>query len=54
MNLKDAYVHFERESRRPERVAVLEAEGLGHYQPLKVSQRHVSDYESAARERAVS
>ena len=54
MNLKDAYVHFERESRRPEPVAVLEAEGLGHYQPLKVSQRHVSDYESAARERAVS
>jgi hypothetical protein len=54
MNLKDAYVHFERESRRAEPVAVLEAEGLGHYPPLKVSQRHVSDYESAARERAIS
>ena len=52
MNLKDAYVHFERESRRTEPVAVVEA--LGHYTPLKVSQRHVSDYESAARERAVS
>jgi len=53
-NLKDTYVHFERESRQPEPVASVEAEGLSHYQPLKVSQRQVSDYENVARERAVS
>jgi len=53
-NLKDTYVHFERESRRPELVSVVEAEGASSYQPLNVSQRSVSDYEEAARERAVS
>ena len=53
-NLKDTYVHFERESRQPEPVTSIELEGLSHYQPLKVSQRHVSEYENAARERAVS
>lgn len=53
-NLKDTYVYFERESRQPEPVAGVEAEGLSHYQPLQVSQRHVSDYEDAVRERAVS
>lgn len=53
-NLKDTYVHFERESRQPEPVTSIEVEGLSHYQPLKVSQRSVSDYEDAARERAVS
>jgi hypothetical protein len=52
-NLKDTYVHFERESRRPEPVSRVEVESLSHYQPLKVSQRQVSDYENAARERAV-
>jgi hypothetical protein len=53
-NLRDTYVHFERESRRPEPVSIVEAEGLGQYPPVKVSQRSVSDYEDAARERAVS
>ena len=53
-NLKDTYIHFERESRRPEPVSIVAIEGLGQYQPLKVSQRSVSDYEEAARERAVS
>jgi hypothetical protein len=53
-NLKDTYVHFERESRQPEPVSIVEVESLSHYQPLKVSQRHVSEYENAARERAVS
>jgi transposase len=54
LNLKDAYVHFERESRRSAPVTVVEAEGLGHFPLLKVSRRHVSDYESVAGERAVS
>jgi len=53
-NLKDTYVHFERESRQPEPVSIIEIEGLSQYPPLKVSQRSVSDYEEAARERAVS
>jgi len=53
-NLKDTYVHFERESRQPEPVSGVEVECLSHYQPLKVSQRQVSDYENVARERAVS
>ncbi|MGQ9673340.1 MAG: hypothetical protein ACUVV5_09445, partial [Candidatus Aminicenantales bacterium] len=53
-NLRDTYVHFERESRQPEPVSVVEREGLSQYQPLNVSQRSVSDYEEAARERAVS
>jgi transposase len=53
-NLKDTYVHFERESREPAPCAVVEVEGLSHYQPLPVSQRSVSDYAEAARERAVS
>jgi hypothetical protein len=53
-NLKDTYVHFERESRQPAPVSGVEVECLSHYQPLKVSQRQVSDYENVARERAVS
>ena len=53
-NLKDTYVHFEREGRRREPDISLEVEGLSHYQPLPVSQRQVSDYEDAVRERAVS
>jgi len=53
-NLKDTYIHFERESRRSEPVPVVEIEGLSQYRPLNVSQRSVSDYEDAARERAVS
>ena len=53
-NLRDTYVHFERESRQPEPVSIVEIEGLSQYQPLKVSQRSVSDYQEAARERAVS
>jgi hypothetical protein len=53
-NLKDTYIHFERESQRVEPVPVVEIEGLGQYQPLNVSQRSVSDYEEAARERAFS
>jgi transposase len=51
---KDTYIHFERESRQVESVIRVEVEGLSHYQPLEVSQRHVSEYESAARERTVS
>jgi len=53
-NLKDTYVHFERESRQPEPVSSVDVECLSHYQPLKVSQRQVSDYEDAVRERAAS
>jgi len=53
-NLKDTYVFFERESRRPEPVSTVEVEGLSPYQPLNISQRSVSDYEDAAREKAVS
>jgi len=53
-NLKDTYVHFERESRQPALCVIGEVEGLSHYQPLPVSRRSVSDYEEAARERAVS
>ena len=53
-NLKDTYIHFERESRQPAPVSIVEVEGLGHYQPFEVSQRQVSEYESAAREREVS
>lgn len=53
-NLRDTYVHFERESRQPEPVSIVEREGLSQYQPLNVSQRSVSDYQEAARERAVS
>jgi len=54
LNLKDAYVHFERESRREEPAAAVEAKVSVPYPPVEVSQRRVSDYESAARERAVS
>lgn len=53
-NLRDTYVHFERESRQPEPVSIVEREGLSQYQPLNVSQRSVSDYAEAAREKAVS
>jgi len=53
-NLKDTYAHFEREGRRREPAAVVKADGLGHHEPLPVSQRQLSEYEQAARERAVS
>jgi hypothetical protein len=53
-NLKDTYVHFERESRRPEPVSVADAESLGPHKPLLVSRRQLAEYEQAARERAVS
>jgi hypothetical protein len=53
-NLKDTYVHFDRESRQPAPVSAVEVESVSHYQPLPVSQRAVSDYEDAARERTVS
>jgi transposase len=53
-NLKDTYVHFEREGRRLEPVPAVEPGGLGHFKPLPVGQRRLSEYEQAARERAVS
>jgi len=53
-NLKDSYVHFERENRRPEPTPVIDREGVGHHQPLPVSRRQLSEYETAARERTVS
>jgi len=53
-NLKDTYRHFEREGRRPEPVTVVETDGLGAHKPVSISQRQLSDYEHAARERAVS
>jgi hypothetical protein len=53
-NLKDAYVHYERESRRIEPVVAGEAAVSVSYPPIEVSRRCVSDYESAARERAAS
>ena len=53
-NLKDTYLHFERESRQPEPTSLVEVGGLNHYQPLPVSQRSVADYEDAVRERGVS
>jgi len=52
-NLKDTYVHFERESRRREAEPVAREGGVA-YHPLNVSHRSVSDYEEAARQRAVS
>ena len=53
-NLKDTYAHFERENRRPEPVSVIDIEGHGQHKPLPVSRRQLSEYEDAARERAVS
>jgi len=53
-NLKDTYEHFEREGRRTEPVISLEAECPGLHEPLTVSQRRVSDYEDAARERSIA
>jgi hypothetical protein len=53
-NLKDTYTHFERESRRSEPVSTVDGSGHGPHKPLSVSQRQLSDYEQAARERAVS
>jgi hypothetical protein len=53
-NLKDTYVHFERERRQPDSVCIVEAESLSHYQPVPVSRRSVSDYENAIREKAAS
>lgn len=53
-NLKDTYAHFERENRRREPVSVIDVEGHGQHKPLPVSQRQLSEYEQAVRERAVS
>lgn len=53
-NLKDSYTHFEQQNRRPEPPAVIDREGIGQHQPLAVSRRELSEYESAARERTVS
>ena len=52
-NLKDTYVHFERESRRREPELVVREAGVA-YHPLNVRHRSVADYEEAARERVVS
>lgn len=54
LNLKDAYGHYERESRRSEPAPTLDGGPGCSYPCVPVSQRQVSDYESAARERAVS
>jgi hypothetical protein len=52
-NLKDTYVHFERESRRREPdPAVCKSSVV--YPALNVSHRSVADYEEAIRERVVS
>ncbi len=53
-NLKDGYIHFERENRRPEPAPHCDQEGVGHHLPLAVSRRELSEYETAARERTVS
>jgi hypothetical protein len=53
-NLKDTYVHFEKESQRPDPVCTIDVEILSPHIPLKVSQRQVSEYTEAAREKAVS
>jgi len=53
-NLKDTYRHFEREVRRPESVTIVDAGVIGAHKALDVSRRQISDYEQAARERAVS
>jgi hypothetical protein len=53
-NLKDSYLHFEREKRRPEPGPLYDREGVGHHLPLPVSRRELSEYETAARERTVS
>ena len=53
-NLKDTYRHFEREGRRPEPVTIVDAGVTGAHKALDVSRRQISDYEQAARERAVS
>jgi len=53
-NLNDTYVHYERESQRPEPVAAVDVGGHGLHKPLPVSRRQLSEYEQAARERAVS
>jgi transposase len=53
-NLRDTYRHFEREVRRPEPVTIVDVGVIGAHKALDVSQRQISDYEQAARERAVS
>ena len=53
-NLKDSYVHFERENRRLEPAPLIDREGVGHHLPLPVSRRQLSEYETAARERTIS
>jgi len=53
-NLKDTYAHFEWENRRREPVSVVDGDGHGPHKPLPVSQRQLSEYEQAVRERAVS
>ena len=53
-NLRDTYAHFERESRTPDPVPIVEVEGPRHYQSLDVSRRDIAEYETAVRERALS
>jgi hypothetical protein len=53
-NLRDSYVHFERENRRPEPPPLIDREGMGPHLPVAVSRRQLAEYETAARERAVS
>jgi len=53
-NLKDTYRHFERENLRSEPVTVVDGDAIGAHKPLSISERQLSDYERAARERAVS
>jgi hypothetical protein len=53
-NLKDTYLHFERESLRREPVSCVDGDGSCPHKPLAVSQRQLSEYEEAARERMAS
>ncbi|MFH1941119.1 MAG: hypothetical protein ABIL68_03365 [bacterium] len=53
-NLKDTYVHFEKQSRLPELVAVVREKVPSRYKPVEVSHRSVCEYEDVARGRTVS
>ncbi len=53
-NLRDTYAHFERESLRREPVPSVDGDGSCPHKPLAVSQRQLSEYEEAARERMAS
>jgi hypothetical protein len=54
LNLKDACEHYHRESRRSEPAPIPDGGPSRSYPSVQVSQRQVTDYERAARERAVS